>query len=176
MTASPACGSETPNNDTVGLVLSGATRELESQGQDFHQLDAKTGVMMGFALLFVAQILAALFRMSQESIAIFTHFPIRTSVLFLAGMTSLVAGVAFSCWSLLPKNFESFTVFPEFKFLHCSPDQMRQRMLDGLDSAIKTNADVFEQKSRRFEIAVCFISVGIFCFVLLTVVMFTLMH
>ncbi len=97
--------------EAVSYLLQIAAKKVDSQGNNFDQLDAKTGVLLGFALVAVVQVLAALFQLWTSSpnphtgVPSFAH-PHLFAFFFGLGVLAIAVSAGCGLASLLPKTFD----------------------------------------------------------------------
>ena len=61
------------NPESVNFLLQHALREIDTQNDDRNGLDTKTGVVLGFALVSLAQMVAALFTLPPDKTHLSSH-------------------------------------------------------------------------------------------------------
>ncbi len=138
--------------EAVNYLLQIATKKVDSQGNNFDQLDAKTGVLLGFALVAVVQVLAALFQLwtsnpnPHTGVPGFAH-PHLFAFFFGLGVLAIAISAGCGLASLLPKTFEYGPSLDDFsKDTVFALHDMQSKALDAYVSAIRENQKSNDKK------------------------------
>jgi len=148
---------------TVEFLLQQALAEITAQGEDRTGLDTKTGVVLGFALISLAQTVSALFTMPIEKIHLTAH-PHILALLFLMGVAAVLIVTIFGLLSLRPTRFNSFSVADDLAKPSSPPNQMSLEILDILKDAIPENDKSFSKKAKLSEYTVIFVAIAVICY------------
>src|ERR1039458_1482447 len=138
------------NSDTVTFLLQHALREIDAQNDDRNGLDTKTGVVLGFALVSLAQMVAALFTLPPDKMHLSSH-PHLLAMLFMGGSVAVGLATVFGLLALRPIPFESFSVADDLANPNAEHDQLSRQILAILKDAIPGNDAEFAKKVRHSE-------------------------
>jgi hypothetical protein len=161
--SSPSTQPSQSNSDTVNFLLQHALREIDTQNDDRNGLDTKTGVVLGFALVSLAQIVAALFTLPPDKMHVSSH-PHILAVLFIGGSVAVALATVCGLLALRPTPFESFSVADDLAKPNAVHDQLSSEILAILRDAIPGNDARFAKKARHSERTVYFVGIAVFCY------------
>lgn len=165
------------NGETLEIILDYAAKEMYGQGQSFEQFDRKTGVILGFALISIGQVVSILFRLSSEDAVISTSHPTVVRSLLFAGLFLVVLGTFAALLELLPRTFYEFSVLEEIENVDKNPNELRVSLLKGLDEDIKKNDKAIAYKSTLSKITILSISLAFACYLIVgTLLLSPLLH
>jgi hypothetical protein len=139
--------------EAVGYLLQIAAKKVDSQGNNFDQLDAKTGVLLGFALVAVVQVLAALFQLWTSNpkphlgVPGFGH-PHLFALFFALGVLAIALAAGCGLATLLPKTFEYGPGLDDFLKSTFDLHDMQSKALDIYVGAIRDNQKSNDKKVR----------------------------
>jgi hypothetical protein len=151
------------NPDSVNFLLQHALREIDAQNQDRNGLDTKTGVVLGFAIVSLAQMVAALFTLPPDKMHVSAH-PHLLALLFMGGSVSVSLATVFGLLALRPTGFDSFSVADDLASPNISHDQLSQEILTILKDAIPSNDAEFAKKARYSNRTVYLVGFAVFCY------------
>lgn len=151
------------NPETVEFLLQHALREIDCQVNDRNGLDTKTGVVLGFALVSLAQMVAALLTLPADKMHVGSH-PHFRALLFIGGSTAVSLATVFGLLALRPSTFESFSVVDDLAKPNIAHDQLSREILTILKEAIPENDAEFARKARHSECTVYLVGIAVFCF------------
>lgn len=80
-------------------------REIASQGDAFTQLDSKVGVLLGFLLVAIVQILGFLLRILPSGSTLYLKFPLWFLLVLAIGVFAILAAVVLGASERWPRNF-----------------------------------------------------------------------
>jgi len=143
--------------------LQQALREIDAQNDDRNSLDTKTGVVLGFALVTLAQMVAALFTLPPERMHLGSH-PYFLALLFIAGSVAVALATVSGLLALRPVPFESFSVADDLANPDAAHNQLSREILAILKDAIPKNDAAFAKKARHSERTVYLVGTAVFCF------------
>ncbi len=149
--------------ETVNFLLQHALREIDAQNDDRNGLDTKTGVVLGFALVSLAQMVAALFALPPDKMHLSSH-PRLLALLFVGGSVAVSLATVFGLLTLRPTNFESFSVADDLANPNVARDQQSRDILTILQAAIPANDAVFARKAGYSERTVYLVGIAVFCY------------
>jgi hypothetical protein len=151
------------NSDTLNFLLQHALREIDAQNDDRNGLDTKTGVILGFALVSLAQMVAALFTLPPDKIHL-SSYPRFLALLFMGGSVAVALATVFGLLALRPTPFESFSVADDLANPNAAHDQLSLEILTILKDAIPCNDAEFAKKARHSERTVYLVGIAVFCY------------
>jgi hypothetical protein len=138
--------------EAANYLLQIAAKKVDSQGNNFDQLDAKTGVLLGFALVAVVQVLAALFQLwtsnpnPHTGVPSFAH-PHLFAFFFGLGVLAIAVSAGCGLASLLPKTFEYGPGLDDFsKSVTFDLHDIQSKALDIYVRAIRENQKSNDKK------------------------------
>jgi len=149
--------------DAVNFLLQHALREIDAQNEDRSGLDTKTGVVLGFAIVSLAQMVAALFALPPDKMHLSPH-PHFLALLFMGGSVSVSLATVFGLLALRPTAFDSFSVADDLANPNVSHDQLSKEILAILKDAIPANDAEFARKARHSDSAVYLVGIAVFCY------------
>jgi hypothetical protein len=149
--------------ESVNFLLQHALREIDSQNEDRTGLDTKTGVVLGFAIVSLAQMVAAIFALPPDKMHISPH-PHFLALLFIGGSVSVSLATVFGLLALRPIGFDSFSVADDLASSTVSHGQLSQEILTILKDAIPANDAEFAKKARHSNRAVYLVGIAVFCY------------
>lgn len=149
--------------DAVNFLLQHALREIDAQNEDRSGLDTKTGVVLGFAIVSLAQMVAALFALPPDKMHLSPH-PHCLALLFMGGSVSVCLATVFGLLALRPAAFDSFSVADDLANPNISHDQLSRQILTILKDAIPANDAEFTRKARHSNRAVYLLGIAVFCY------------
>ena len=122
-------------------------RELKHQSNDYDALDAKTGVVLGFSLVSIAEILGFLLLTSAEGHKLSTPHPIAAGVCFYAGLACTVAAVFTGFLELRPRNYSGGPTLEALRPLaDKDPNVIKSALVSEVDRACDDNEEIIDSK------------------------------
>ncbi len=156
---------------SLRLLLDKAEREVETQLQTGRHIDTKLGVVLGFALIAVVQVLVGLAHISTSpDLKIFKAHPdlsITLALLVSLSFLSAFGAVIFGFWALRPRSKQRPSVLAALDLPELRPRELLRACLSGLDSAIKYNDRVQTSKIDRASGAAVAIAITLILYVLI---------
>src|SRR5260221_681988 len=141
-----------PGTEHLGAKLNSETlvnmflSEIESEGLRFDTLDDKAGLILGFGLVRIAELVGFLLLAAAEAHPSRVAVPMLVQVLFYFGMGFLMTGTAFAMLALSPRSFTREASILTRKMVTQAPTVFS--VLDSLLSAKQNNAPVLILKGR----------------------------
>jgi hypothetical protein len=152
-----------PDPDAVNFLLQHALREIDAQNEDRNGLDTKTGVVLGFAIVSLAQMVAALFALPPDKMHLSPQ-PYSLALLFMGGSVSVSLATVFGLLALRPTAFNSFSVAADLANPNVSHDQLSREILTILKDAIPANDAEYAKKASHSDRAVYLVGLAVFCY------------
>ena len=163
---------EVGDREAFELLKEAGCKEIDSQADCFNQLDAKVGVILGFALVAIVQILGSLFRSMPANQALIAVYPKWFFGLFALAIVSILAAILFAVFERWPRRFFHGAELHKLQPNAPSVELLRKSTIRQIRGAIKKN-DIIVSRKRDFanyaSISVVF---GLFCFTVLLLVAF----
>ncbi len=143
---------------------------VESDGLAFDTLDSKAGLVLGFGLVSIAELLGFLLLTAPEAHPLKMVLPLMVQILFYFGMGLLTAGTAFAMIALYPRGFvRSIDILtPEILAQPITTSDVMRKVL----TTTKKNSLVLQEKSRWARLAAVLVPAGLFCFALVVLLLF----
>src|SRR5713226_4992889 len=128
---------ENPNEQSVTAVLELAVHEEEQLANRANWLDTKTGAVLGFVIVSIAELLGFLFLASVERTRFSTIHPYWVAAVFVTGLVALIVAMLLGLLELAPMGFQ-YGASTEFLALQVDKEAKEIR-LQCLDSLRKTS-------------------------------------
>jgi len=117
--------------------------ELKQMSDDYDALDEKTGVVLGLALVSIAEILGFLLLAAAEHNRLNTPHPIVITCFFYAGLLMTVAAVVTGLLELWPRNYAAGPTLEDLRPLaDREPKLIKAAVVRELDDACDDNDDI----------------------------------
>jgi hypothetical protein len=144
-------------------------RELTIQSENRDHLDNKTGVILGFALVAVVEILGLLLlglvERPLEHVALLGPHRVYLLVLTVGGVASVVVCVLFCIMQLRPMDFHYVDMdFLEQIQKEVPIDEIKRRLESRISECAYRNSEIVEEKSRLATWAAIFAGISILLF------------
>lgn len=161
--------SDEPGAGSLELVLELALHEEEGLADRANWLDTKTGAVLGFVIVSIAELLGFLFLASAEHPGghrIFTiAHPYLTAVLFSIGLMAIVAAMISGLFELAPMGFSYGT---STEFLASQVDkpssEIRAQCVNALRSTSVRNRAIVQEKAKLVKVTVFCVGVALLCY------------
>ncbi len=164
---------EHPNDDSLKVVLELALHEEEELANRANWLDTKTGAVVGFVIVSVAELLGFLFLASGEKAKFSTTHPYSLATLFFIGLAALVVASLVGLVELAPMGFRYGT---SVEMLVPSVDQdtsgIRLLCVDSLRRSSGHNRRIVRRKAKLAKAAVIFVAVALLFYAAAVVMLF----
>ncbi len=150
------------------LLLDKAERQLYGQIERFEHSDTKTGVILGFTLVAMAQVLLTMARISPVEVELFkSHPPLFAAIviLFTISLAATIWAVSFGLLSLEPRAVKYLSVKDELQDPDVSSKELLADCVRGLAAGIDWNDDRLEGKLKQSRYAAYGVGVSIVCYV-----------
>jgi hypothetical protein len=122
---------------SLDLILDEVRVERDAQLAHFDAVDAKAGIILGFA--------GALVALSRSP----------GSGLLVAGRYTAAAAVLVATWAFFPRKFAQTAVRNlREKYLRAEPDFTKLKLLDSHLEIMRITGDLLERKTKRLKVAV----------------------
>ena len=118
--------------------------------------------MLGFALVSLAQMVAALFTLPPDKMHLSSHLHLIAG-LFVGGSIAVGLATGFGLLALRPTPFESFSVADDLANPNAAHDQLSRQILIISKDAIPGNDAEFAKKARYSERTAYLVGIAIFC-------------
>jgi predicted PurR-regulated permease PerM len=165
-------GLQTPNHATLKLLAELSIAEIEEQSRDVEHFDRKLGLLVGFALISVAQIVTALFSATtQHSLSSVSH-PHVVLVVVVVGLGSVLVAVFAGLFGMFPRTFEEYSIADQLDDYARPIPQVYEQFLKDMKAAIDRNDNVTKEKARLAEIAFRGVVVGLSAYVIAAILVF----
>jgi hypothetical protein len=137
-----------PTLPSLSILAEQVASEREVMNAHAESLDAKAGVVLGFA-----GVLVGLGATAQSVIA--------KNAVFQAGLAVAVVAALMAAWAFLPRKYPVVQVYPlRNKYLTASEDETRLKLLDTQIKMITESSELVKRKGRRVRLAVVFLAVA----------------
>jgi hypothetical protein len=164
---------QSPANNSAKLVLDLALHEEQGLADRANWLDTKTGVVLGFGIVSVAELLGFLILASADH----RHFgfPHRCliSLLFCAGLIALITGMFLGFAELGPIGFAygPSTQYLANQFQRDEQD-IRVECIQAMKETSAKNKIIIQRKARLLRLTVIFMAAALLCGAALAVILF----
>jgi hypothetical protein len=165
-----------PNGTSVRVVLDLALDEEERLANRANWLDTKTGVIFGFVIVSVAELLGFLLLASREgtssAIGRASH-PCLLAVVFVIGLLALIAAMFCGLFELYPMGFQ-YGTSAEFLALQVdkTPEEIEMQCVDSLRQTSAHNRTIIQRKARWTKATVIAVAAALFFYVLDVLILF----
>jgi hypothetical protein len=153
-----------PNHDSVRVVLELALHDEERLANRANWLDTKTGAVLGFVIVSVAELLGFLLLASREKGPFSTSHPCLLAAIFVLGLIALIVAMFLGLFELAPMGFQ-YGAPTEFLALQVDRE-VREIQMQCVDSLRKTsiiNREIVRKKARLTKATVLAVGVAL-CF------------
>lgn len=164
---------ENPNDDSVKEVLALALHEEEQLANRANWLDTKTGAVLGFVIVSVAELLGFLFLASGERGKFSTAHPCWLATLFFIGLAALVVASLLGLLELAPMGFK-YGASTELLAPHVDQNASGIRLLslDSLRGTTAHNRGIVQRKATLTKAAVVFVAIALLSYAAAVVILF----
>jgi hypothetical protein len=161
-----ARGAASPERGTLDLAITVAREEIATQSEAFDQLDTKTGVLLGFAMIAVSQVFSGVLHLVTEKQTLATEFSGWLALLFLIGTTAVLVATVAAVVQRLPHIYNNISTDKED--LQKSEIEMKRVVLDAYKDAAKSNESTLSRKAKLARAVSFGVGVALICLVLAT--------
>jgi hypothetical protein len=133
---------------------------MEGDGRAFDRLDSKAGLVLGFAMVSLAEILGFLLLAAGENHKINSIHPRLVEGFFIAGLSLIVTGAIFSTLALYPRGF---TNAPSIRVTSSELPSISS-IINSFIVTGQRNDPILSKKARLTQIACVLVPLGLFCF------------
>lgn len=162
--------------DDYKFAIDVATAEQQAINERIERLDTKTGVILGFVIVSVAEILGFLLLIAGEKNKLVVVHPKVFVVVFAFALTCVLIATVLGCWEMFPRStHQGFflrlikTIDPA---LRNEDSQVRATLLL-LEEAATSKYRVLANKARLMMLTVLFAMVAVFAYVALVGLLIT---
>ncbi len=167
-----------PDPDTMQLLLDYGARQLKEQVESCRHVDTRIGVVLGFALIALAQGLTTAVRTTPAMVAVLRihpwHFYTITNLLVVLLVGNL-STIGFGLWALQPRTVKALSIAEELKKVTTPPAEVIPRLLEGIEKGIQANREVQRSKIFRSRFAVGSIVMVFICYLFIAALMVSAM-
>jgi hypothetical protein len=164
---------ENPDDDSVREVLALALHEEEQLANRANWLDTKTGAVLGFVIVSVAELLGFLFLASGEKARFSTTHPYWLATLFFIGLAALLVASLLGLLELAPMGFKYGA---STELLAPSVDrnasEIRMLCLGSLRGTVAHNRGIVQRKAKLTKVAVVFVAIALLSYAAAVAILF----
>jgi hypothetical protein len=147
--------------------------ELKKLSDDFDSLDEKTAVVLGFALVSIAEILGFLLLGAAEQNRIHTPHPIAFACFFYMGLVLTMASVVTGLLELWPRSYDAGPTLEDLRPLAGeSPEKIKAALIYALDAACDRNDDINTTKWRFAAATALLVGSSLICYAIAAAYLF----
>jgi len=165
-----------PNEESVKTVLKLGLHEEEQLANRANWLDTKTGVILGFVIVSVAELLGFLLLASRErtssSITGIPH-PCLLAIVFVLGLLALIAAMFCGLAELYPMGFQ---YGPSAEYLagqvDKKPEEIAADCVDSLRKTSKHNLGIIRRKAKWTKATVLAVAAALFFYAVAVLILF----
>jgi hypothetical protein len=138
-----------PNEESVKVVLKLALFEEEQLANRANWLDTKTGAILGFAIVSIAELLGFLLLASREERKLDIAHPWLLAGVFLLGLAAILVGMYLGLRELSPMGF-AYGTSTQFLALQIDKDEkdVRLQCVDSLRKTTVANQAIVQKKAK----------------------------
>lgn len=162
--------------DDYKFAIDVATAEQQAINERIERLDTKTGVILGFVIVSVAEILGFLLLIAGEKNKLVVVHPKVFVVVFAFALTCVLIATVLGCWEMFPRStHQGFflrlikTIDPALR----NEDSRVRATLLLLEEAATSKYRVLANKARLMMLTVLFAMVAVFAYVALVGLLIT---
>lgn len=154
-----------PNEKSLETVLDLALHEEEQLANRANWLDTKTGVLLGFVIVSVAELLGFLLLASAERMNFRTAHPHWLGVVFALGLLALTIAMFLGLGELFPMGFE-YGASTEYLALEVDkePKEIRAQCLASLRKTSVKNRSIVQKKAKLIKGTAIFVAAALLCY------------
>lgn len=164
-----------PHLDSIETVLKLALHEEELLANRANWLDTKTGAVLGFVIVSVAELLGFLFLASadHQSNKLAVAHPCLTAVLFSIGLLAIIAAMMLGLRELSPMGFQ-FGASTEYLStqLHREASDIKVECINSMRGTSKKNRDIVNEKAKLAKLTVIFVGIAVLCYAIAVAILF----
>jgi len=165
-----------PNEESVETILKLALHEEEQLAHRANWLDTKTGVILGFVIVSVAELLGFLLLASREGINSSirsTPHPCLLAIVFVLGLAVLMAAMFCGLADLYPMGFQ---FGPSAEFLagqvDKKPEEIAAECANSLRETSKHNRGIVQRKAKWTKATVVAVGAVLLFYALAVLILF----
>ncbi len=161
------------NPDSVKYVVEIALHEEEQLAGRANWLDTKTGAVLGFVIVSVAELLGFLFLASGEKAKLPGVHLCPFAMFFFVGLGALVVASLLGLFELAPMRFK-YGASTELLAPHVDKpvNEVRMLCLDFLRGTVAHNRQIVSKKANLAKATVIFVAVALFCYAAAVAILF----
>lgn len=160
---------------SIDLVWEMGLRKIGDQIELFDALDSKTGVIVGFVVVSIVEILGFLILAATE-VKDLNHSPALSRIVVVFFFGGLVSSLVSTLVGLRALRVREFAIgFDYKKFVEAAnlpPAEIKTRFLDDLLQSVEKNKVVLREKVTSAKIAAAFVLLGIVCYAIVVAMVF----
>jgi hypothetical protein len=162
-----------PKQESLKLVLELALHEEEQLANRANWLDTKTGAVLGFAIVSVAELLGFLLLASREGTKLRITHPRLLAAVFVLGLVSLLFAMILGLVELAPMGFE-YGASAEFLALQIDKEEQEIRLqcVDSLRKTSVANRAIVQKKAQLAKATAIAVGAALLCYAVAVVMLF----
>jgi hypothetical protein len=161
---------------TTRYLFEIGTEKIRDQGEAFDSLDTKTGVILGFIVVSIPELLGFLLLAATENVTASRYFSIPVEVLLIGGLASTVSAALFGLLALRTQPLAVGVKYPglieKARQHNWSRTEMQAKSLEILKQSAEMNSKALDRKQRYASLVVLCASIGIFCYSVVAALLF----
>lgn len=164
---------QTPNEDSLEVVLQLALHEEQSLADRANWLDTKTGAVLGFVIVSISELLGFLLLASVEPSRVAISKPCSVAILFTGGLIALLIAMILGLAELAPMGF---TFGASTEYLAGRVDQqaadIRSECITSMKSASVHNRGIVQRKAKLLRSTAVFVGAALLCQAIAVAILF----
>ena len=162
-----------PKKESVQVVLELALHEEEQLANRANWLDTKTGAVLGFAIVSVAELLGFLLLASKDGTKLSITHPCLLAAVFVLGLVSLLLAMILGLVELAPMGFE-YGASTEFLSLLIDKEEheIRLQCVDSLRKTSVVNRAIVQKKAKLTKTTALAVGAALLCYTVAVVMLF----
>jgi hypothetical protein len=159
--------------ESVKAVLDLALHEEEQLANRANWLDTKTGALLAFVIVSVAELLGFLFLASAERTKFRTNHPYWLAAIFALGLLALVGAMVCGLVELAPMGFE-YGASTEFLAGQVEKDakDIQMQCVDSFRKTSHKNREIVQKKAKLTKATTIFVGGALLCYTIAVAILF----
>jgi len=170
MTPSAAGTEHLATKLTTDSLVEMLRSEMKTESAQFDTLDSKAGLVLGFGLVSVTELVGFLLLAASDAHPSRAAVPTVAQLLFYFGTAFLMSGTVFAMMALYPRGFVRDAGIITAQMLTKAPQV--SDVLRSVLAAQKKNGPVLKSKGTLTRLGAVFVLAGLLCFAAFVVVLF----
>jgi hypothetical protein len=164
---------EKQDDESVKYVLEIALHEEHELANRANWLDTKTGAVLGFVIVSIAELLGFLFLAIGEKAKLNTGHIVWFAILFFVGLGTLIVASILGLFELAPMGFK-YGASTELLAPHVDKPvkEIRLLCLDSLRGTVGHNREIVQRKARLTKATVFFVAVALLSYAAAVAILF----